>query len=171
MASTTEKHGAPLPVLPSLRRPARRKLEETEMDITPMIDITFLLLIFFIVATKISTNKDVSLPPAQHGINVIQKDSIVISVKETSGGGITVTGGLGSGEATRLDAPDVDAQAEAVTQFVTDSLQQADTRPQVILMADRNVKHRIVAAIARAAANAGEISLYVAVLEEQDKSS
>ena len=30
----------------------RRQLEDTEMDITPMIDITFLLLIFFIVATS-----------------------------------------------------------------------------------------------------------------------
>ncbi|MDA0658392.1 MAG: biopolymer transporter ExbD [Planctomycetota bacterium] len=141
------------------------------MDITPMIDITFLLLIFFIVATKISTNKDIHLPPAEHGINVVQKDSIVISVKETRDGVVTVSGAHGSGEPQALSANDVEAQAQAVTQFVTDSLRQADTRPQVILMADRNVKHRIVAAIARAASSAGEISLYVAVLEEQEKSS
>ena len=28
----------------------RRQLDDSEMDITPMIDITFLLLIFFLVA-------------------------------------------------------------------------------------------------------------------------
>jgi len=30
----------------------RRALEDTEMDITPMIDIVFLLLIFFVVTSK-----------------------------------------------------------------------------------------------------------------------
>jgi len=161
----------PLPVLPSLQRRERRKLEETEMDITPMIDITFLLLIFFIVATKISTNKDVQLPPAQHGINVAQKDSIVLSVSESDAGVVTVTGGVGGGDVTRLDASSPEAQEQAVTQFVADSLKLSGIRPQVILMADRHVKHRIVSAVANAAAEAGEISLFVAVLEEDRKPS
>ena len=33
---------------------SRQQLEDTEVDITPMIDITFLLLIFFLVASRMS---------------------------------------------------------------------------------------------------------------------
>ena len=32
--------------------PRKRRFDDAEMDITPMIDITFLLLIFFLVASK-----------------------------------------------------------------------------------------------------------------------
>ena len=36
----------------------RRKRDDDEMDITPMIDITFLLLIFFVVASKMDPTQN-----------------------------------------------------------------------------------------------------------------
>lgn len=39
--------------------------EETEMDMTPMVDVTFLLLIFFMVTASFSLQKAVVLPPQQ----------------------------------------------------------------------------------------------------------
>ncbi len=36
---------------------ARRPLDDSEMDITPMIDITFLLLIFFLVAARLDETR------------------------------------------------------------------------------------------------------------------
>jgi len=60
-----------LPVEDQTDRPEtlkpRRQLEDTEMDITPMIDVTFLLLIFFIVASKMDESANVPLPPAAPG--------------------------------------------------------------------------------------------------------
>ncbi|MCP4817216.1 MAG: biopolymer transporter ExbD, partial [Planctomycetaceae bacterium] len=47
---------------PALRLGARRREEDVEMDITPMIDVTFLLLIFFLVASKMSADQAVALP-------------------------------------------------------------------------------------------------------------
>ncbi|MCP3692284.1 MAG: biopolymer transporter ExbD, partial [Planctomycetaceae bacterium] len=44
---------------PALRLGARRREEDVEMDITPMIDVTFLLLIFFLVASKMSADQAV----------------------------------------------------------------------------------------------------------------
>ncbi len=46
-------------------KPRKRNLEETEMDITPMIDITFLLLIFFLVACNSRTRSSDSLNSAR----------------------------------------------------------------------------------------------------------
>ena len=39
--------------------------EETEMDMTPMVDVTFLLLIFFMVTASFSLQKSMPLPPPQ----------------------------------------------------------------------------------------------------------
>ena len=44
--------------------------DDSEMDITPMIDMTFLLLIFFLVASKMDRSNEVRLPPAEHGVAV-----------------------------------------------------------------------------------------------------
>ena len=46
---------------PALKLGRRRGGEDVEMDITPMIDVTFLLLIFFLVASKMSADQAVAL--------------------------------------------------------------------------------------------------------------
>lgn len=47
------------PVLPRQRRP------EEEMDMTPMVDVTFLLLIFFMVTAAFSLQKSIEMPKQQ----------------------------------------------------------------------------------------------------------
>lgn len=55
-----EDHGfEPLPIGNKAGRP------ETEMDMTPMVDVTFLLLIFFMVTASFSLQKALELPPQQ----------------------------------------------------------------------------------------------------------
>ena len=48
--------------------PPRAKREDEEMDITPMIDITFLLLIFFVVASKMDPSQTGNIPDAEERI-------------------------------------------------------------------------------------------------------
>jgi biopolymer transport protein ExbD len=55
----------------------KRSLEEAEMDITPMIDCTFLLLIFFLVTSKMKPELAVDLPKAKHGAVVVEQSSII----------------------------------------------------------------------------------------------
>ena len=50
------------------------------MDITPMIDITFLLLIFFIVASTMDPTKIGSIPEADNGLAISAKNSAVIII-------------------------------------------------------------------------------------------
>ena len=54
-----------IPVLPK-----RRMQVDTEMDMTPMIDCTFLLLVFFVVGAKLDPDAIVQLPPARYGAGV-----------------------------------------------------------------------------------------------------
>ncbi len=44
-----------------------RATEDFEMDITPMIDITFLLLIFFLVCSTADQDTAIELAKARHG--------------------------------------------------------------------------------------------------------
>ena len=55
----------------------RDSIEDTEIDITPMIDITFLLLIFFIVSSKMDPAANVPLPAATTGVVISVKSSII----------------------------------------------------------------------------------------------
>ncbi|MFK7734591.1 MAG: ExbD/TolR family protein [Pirellulaceae bacterium] len=64
---------------------ARPAGTDDEMDITPMIDITFLLLIFFLVSSKMDAEPAVDLPKARHGGVVAAKDAVVLMVNRGSG--------------------------------------------------------------------------------------
>ena len=46
-------------------RMSKGKREEEEMDMTPMVDVTFLLLIFFMVTAAFSVQKVIEVPAPQ----------------------------------------------------------------------------------------------------------
>ncbi len=59
----------------------KKKRGDDEMDITPMIDITFLLLIFFVVCSKMDPTQMGNIPEAQNGIAVSAKESAVVFIE------------------------------------------------------------------------------------------
>lgn len=61
----------------------RKQRDDDEMDITPMIDITFLLLIFFVVCSKMDPTQMGDIPEAQNGVAVSAKNSAVIFIEST----------------------------------------------------------------------------------------
>jgi len=141
----------------------RRRLEEADMDITPMIDITFLLLIFFIVASRIDADTQVSLPSARHGTAVATKSSVIL----TLAGEVepaTVFKGDGTVPGTELSSTDPEDQEREIVEYVRRAMD--DGRENVILKAEKNVRHREVARVARAIGLVEGSRLYVAVLEE-----
>lgn len=56
----------------------RQRRRNEEMDITPMIDITFLLLIFFVVCSKMDPTQTGKIPTAENALAISAKDSAVI---------------------------------------------------------------------------------------------
>ena len=68
-----------------------RKSEEEEMDLTPMVDVTFLLLIFFMITASFSTQKAMEVPapdPDKEGAAVaetledMKEESIIVTINE-----------------------------------------------------------------------------------------
>ncbi len=59
---------------------ARRGIPEEDLDLTPMIDVTFLLLIFFMVSSTMQNEKDIDVPAADHGVGVETRSSGIINV-------------------------------------------------------------------------------------------
>lgn len=51
-----------------------------ELDITPMIDVTFLLLIFFMVSSTMQATPDLEVPAAKYGQGLETKEAVVFFV-------------------------------------------------------------------------------------------
>ena len=139
----------------------RRPLAESELDITPMIDLTFLLLIFFLVTSVPDVQKKLDLPPARHGVAVNPREALIISVTGADDQAPTIY--LGDGRAgppiTGTEAQQSAAIQEAVRAAV------ADGKTAVLIKAERGVLHREVARIGAAASSAATVRLNVAVME------
>lgn len=71
------------------RRPPSKIRSDDELDMTPMVDVTFLLLIFFMITAAFALQKVLSVPPVQDEeeastqiVEDIEKDSIVVRIDE-----------------------------------------------------------------------------------------
>lgn len=69
------------------RPPASKIRTDDELDMTPMVDVTFLLLIFFMVTAAFALQKVLQVPPVQDDdeastqiVEDIEKDSIVVKI-------------------------------------------------------------------------------------------
>lgn len=67
--------------------PAPKKRSDDELDMTPMVDVTFLLLIFFMVTAAFALQKVLEIPPVLdeeevsiNQVEDIEKDAIVIRI-------------------------------------------------------------------------------------------
>ena len=142
---------------------ARRHVkDEAELDITPMIDITFLLLIFFLVASTTASQNAVKLPEAWHGKGVSEETAVIITVAKREGPGLALVY-LGDGTDADLLPDDKDIQEERISQAVQQSFDEG--KPTVLVKAARDVLHKEVSRVAAAAGLVEGIQLHMAVME------
>ena len=142
--------------------------DDSEMDITPMIDITFLLLIFFIVASKMDSAADVTLPKARYGMPVVEKSAVMITLAAGENGKAVVYTGDGVDAANMVDSGDLEAQEEEITAYVEKVLAEEGGKENVLIKAEGSVKTREVHRIAKAATLPEAVQqLYIAVMEVQ----
>ena len=57
-----------------------KRRSDDELDLTPMIDVTFLLLIFFMVASTMQSRPDLDMPEARYGQGADLKNAIVFFI-------------------------------------------------------------------------------------------
>lgn len=60
----------------------RQRPEEVSVNLTPLIDVVFLLLIFFMVSTTFNkeTRLDVELPGSEQGESITSQDQITLAI-------------------------------------------------------------------------------------------
>ena len=108
-----------------------RALPDTEIDITPMIDVTFQLLIFFMVTSTMQGNPPADLPPAKSGGSIEVAKVINVVVKPAAV----------SGEAPQIE---IDKKAVTLDELKLNLEEQAGARADgihVMLLADRTMKN------------------------------
>jgi len=112
--------------------PARPAMDD-EMDITPMIDLTFLLLIFFILTSKMTGEKSYDLPRAKHGSTVVTKSCVSILVSRGSGESPVVAKADGT-----LFSDDPEQQTAEIAEYVQLEL-ESGRKTEVLIRAEGNV--------------------------------
>jgi biopolymer transport protein ExbD len=142
--------------------PPRRPMKaDEEMDITPMIDMTFLLLIYFLVASTIDTQASAELPPAHYGVGVSQNTAVILTVGDTGGKNAAIY--LGDGKEGNPLTGAAEEQEIQIRETVEQGMREG--KSSVIVKAERGVPHREVSRVAASAASVEGIHLYIGVLE------
>lgn len=146
--------------------PRRRIAVDTELDMTPMIDMTFQLLIFFLVTFKSDPSSSVPLPGAKFGHAVPSRNAIIISVKKGQGDRpAQVYKGFANEEKNLINSTDLKQIEAELEDYIQTEADRAE-KTLVIIQAGKDVKYRDVALIAKSVTKVSQIhQLYFAVLE------
>ena len=153
-----------LEALKEMRR--KRGREEPKMDITPMIDVTFLLLIFFIVASRLDPQMVVDLAKAKHGGAIPEKNSAVLVVTHDNPDDPAIFMGASKDPSNQVTGTP-EEQEEKIRQFIDEQCNGQNKR-YVLIKAEKGVKYRHMDRIYKAVkASVTDQQIHVAVLEKQ----
>lgn len=140
----------------------RPRVNDAELDITPMIDIVFLLLIFFLVSSKMTAEQAVELPKARHGGVVAGKESVIIIMRRGTGEIAQVLKEDGKSSFSS----DPDQQGAEISEYVQQGIDAG--KKHVIIRAEGSVRHGEIGRVSEAISESmeeGEV-IHIAVMEQ-----
>ena len=150
----------------------KRNKDDGELDITAMIDVTFLLLAFFVVVSKMDPQAAVDLPQASYGASIQDKNAVTLIVvpDENDAQKIKIFKGTTMGDETKISDADAEVQEEEIAVYVENELFTNPTKDVVLIKAAGKVRTGMVEMVKRGVAQA-ELALsrkiYVGIEEEQ----
>jgi biopolymer transport protein ExbD len=117
----------------------RKEVEELDVNITPLIDVVFLLLIFFMVSTTFDHQSELSidLPQASGKISETQNKILDIAIDA-------------SGEYYLNSKKMSDAKIETLIKEIKLAISKVK-EPKIIISADKNTPHQAVMSVMDAA--------------------
>ncbi|HAA50733.1 MAG TPA: biopolymer transporter ExbD [Planctomycetaceae bacterium] len=116
----------------------RQRSQEVGVDLTPLIDVVFLLLIFFMVTSTMQPDEVLDIPTSVHGLGVEANSAILITIS--------------AGEPPMINLVEDNNKTEdpeTVGPYVQERMQQG--RKHVIIKAERLVQHGFVQKVTREA--------------------
>jgi len=127
--------------------------EEVNVNLTPLIDVVFLLLIFFMVTTTFSRNTNLLINLPEASGQPSESEAIEIEILVAENGSYSVNG-------RQL----VNTQIETLMRTVTE-VSGGDSTTPLIITADANTSHQSVVTAMDAVAQLGFSSLNIATRE------
>jgi biopolymer transport protein ExbD len=129
-----------------MRSNRRRKSEESEVNMTPMLDVVFIMLIFFIVTASFvkEAGVDVNRPPA---LTAIAKDKGNILIAITESGQVWI-------DRRQVDPRSLRASIER--------LHGENPQGAIVIQADKNSQNHLLVAVMDAAKAAGVNQIAIA---------
>jgi biopolymer transport protein ExbD len=126
--------------------------EEAEINLTPMLDVTFNMLIFFIVTSSFvkEAGIEVTKPPAATAVRA-ERGNILVAITE-------------SGQVW-IDKRPVDIRAVRPN---IERLHAENPQGGVVIQADENSKNRVLVQVMDAAREAGVYNVSIAATVEQE---
>jgi biopolymer transport protein ExbD len=129
-----------------LRRTYQKPEEDSEIDITPMLDIVFIMLIFFIVTASFVK---------ETGIDVNRPDAVTAEKKERANILVAITG---DGQIW-IDKRQVDPRALRAN---IERLHAENPQGSVVIQADRDSRNHLLVTVMDAARQAGVENVSIA---------
>lgn len=147
--------------------PVKRASQDAETDITPMIDMTFQLLIFFIVCSKMDASTAPPLPTAKYGAAVPSKASVMITVGINQEGNAVIYKGNGQDATLRLTATEPAEQETEIAKYVEETANAAaPPKTAVLIKAGKGLKRKDVARIEKAVGTVPIVEQIFVAVEE-----
>ncbi len=136
---------------------ARRQMEDMPLNMTPMIDVVFQLLIFFVLTADFEnlSYNNLFLPDAPHGQETISKDPRTVTVDVSANGKMSIAG-------IQVSMPQLTAILKKVY------AQQGNTFP-VVIRGDKECRHEFIKNVMDAAQEAGFARIRFAAIKERKK--
>ena len=135
-------------------------------DVTPLVDVAFLLLIFFMMTAKVGMKSDVEQPRALTGEAVKSSQAVIILAKTSTVGEAALYRGDSTADADLIEG-DLKTQEVEIQRYIEHEVVQRPEITGIIIKGDKRLKQKYVAMISRAAnAGGGGRQVYVGVDEE-----
>ncbi len=129
-----------------------RKKDDVQLDMTPLVDVVFLLLIFFMLSTSLSVNPGIKIDLPKASAEQVKKKKTTLRVAIEAGGGIFLEG-------KKLTIKQLREKFAAVGKAKGDDA-------LVVIEADKKVYHGLVVRVMDAAKSSGLNKLAIATQPE-----
>ncbi|MDX2506673.1 MAG: biopolymer transporter ExbD [Gammaproteobacteria bacterium] len=124
-----------------------KKPDDLDVNVTPLIDVVFLLLIFFMVSTTFERQSELNIELPEASGTITESEKVEIEIFIGSAGKYTING-------REL----INAQIETLLRALRDAAGD-DNDPRVIIAADRNTTHQSVMTAMDAARQMGFVHI------------
>ncbi|WP_421862782.1 ExbD/TolR family protein [Motiliproteus sp.] len=127
----------------------RQLSEEVNVNLTPLIDVVFLLLIFFMVSTTFTKETHLQIDLPQASAEPVDAELLVIDIAITAEGRFSVN-----------EQPLVNSQLETLKRAITQAARNKEKLP-VMISADAQAPHQAVVTAMDAAGQLGFVELSI----------